>query len=279
MSTIDFGSKADREYCQGCIYWSNGAGGKGGYTDGHCEYILMEGHSRPCFPGVGCTERRTTLPENRREKIVEKKEYKSSQKWEEVKAYWIEHEYKPTARELSIQFSGFGLGYSTFADRVGRWRKEFGIVKKPSRALPEDERYARRQETYRKHYQKKKKEQQEEKTMSEKTEKTTALDPVPEVKTEETIVTNSAGGKQHHTGTRAQALFPNALIELSKLRYQAKYEMGYDDNNYLLIPADEHLGRALNHLFTYLAGKSDSAEELTHAACRVLMALEEVLGE
>ena len=94
---------------------------------------------------------------------------------------------------------------------------------------------------------------------------------------EEPVITNEAGGKQHQTGTRAQALFPNALIELSKLRYQAKFEMGYDDENYKLIPADEHIGRALNHLFTYLAGKGDAKEELTHAACRALMALEEVL--
>ena len=94
---------------------------------------------------------------------------------------------------------------------------------------------------------------------------------------EEPVITNEAGGKQHQTGTRAQALFPNALIELSKLRYQAKFEMGYDDENYKLIPADEHIGRALNHIFTYLAGKGDAKEELTHAACRVLMALEEVL--
>lgn len=96
-------------------------------------------------------------------------------------------------------------------------------------------------------------------------------------KENEVVVTNEKGGRQHLTRTRAQALFPNALIELSKLRYQAKFEMGYDDENYKLIPADEHIGRALNHLFTYLAGKGDAKEELTHAACRVLMALEEVL--
>lgn len=93
----------------------------------------------------------------------------------------------------------------------------------------------------------------------------------------ERVVTNENGGKQHHTGTRAQALFPLSLIELSKLRYEAKFEMGYDDDNYLKIEKDEHIGRALNHIFTYLAGKGDPQEELTHAACRVLMALEEVL--
>lgn len=96
---------------------------------------------------------------------------------------------------------------------------------------------------------------------------------------EEIVTMNEKGGKQHHTGTRAQALFPNALIELSKLRYQAKFEMGYEDDNYLKIEKEEHIGRALNHIFTYLANKGDAVEELTHASCRVMMALEEVLLE
>lgn len=38
------------DYCEGCRY----KGTLNGYG-GYCTYIFVEGHSRPCPPGKGCT--------------------------------------------------------------------------------------------------------------------------------------------------------------------------------------------------------------------------------
>ena len=41
-----------RKYCKGCVYWGGGFDG----TD-CCNYIFIEGHSRQCPPGKGCTKK------------------------------------------------------------------------------------------------------------------------------------------------------------------------------------------------------------------------------
>ena len=87
------------------------------------------------------------------------------------------------------------------------------------------------------------------------------------------ITTNDNGGMQHFRPYRAQALPPRALIEVSKVRYIGYSELGYDDDNYKSIPKEEHIGRALIHIFAYLAGDT-SNNHLAHAATRILMALE-----
>lgn len=92
------------------------------------------------------------------------------------------------------------------------------------------------------------------------------------------ISKNEKGGIQHERPYKSEALFFNALLAVSGLRYEACKVKGYPDDNYLNIDKREHIGRALTHLFAYMAGDT-SNDHLTHAACRVLMALEEDLTE
>ena len=90
---------------------------------------------------------------------------------------------------------------------------------------------------------------------------------------------NAHGGKQHSTPYRMEALMPNAILEVGKVRREGHDTHGYSDENYKLIPMREHVGRALGHLFKWLAGDKTN-DHLSHAACRVLMALEmEILEE
>lgn len=84
---------------------------------------------------------------------------------------------------------------------------------------------------------------------------------------------NAHGGKQHSSPYRMEALMPNAILEVGKVRREGHDIHGYTDENYKLIPMREHVGRALGHLFKWLAGDKTN-DHLSHAACRVLMALE-----
>lgn len=89
----------------------------------------------------------------------------------------------------------------------------------------------------------------------------------------EAIHENEQGGKQHKRPYRSQAVMPKACLAVSAVRCKAYEEYGYADDNYKQIPLDEHLGRALTHIWAYLAGDK-SNDHLSHAACRLLMALE-----
>jgi hypothetical protein len=84
-------------------------------------------------------------------------------------------------------------------------------------------------------------------------------------------VTNAAGGKQSKTRYRCDLLPGRAVLAVAEVLSAGAEKYGPD--NWRLIPVRDHVNHALTHLLAFVAGDR-SDDHLSHAACRVLFALD-----
>lgn len=86
--------------------------------------------------------------------------------------------------------------------------------------------------------------------------------------------TNDKGGKQSHLSYRCDLLPPRATLAVAEVLDHGARK--YGANNWHSIPVADHVNHAMVHLFAHLAGDTQD-DHLEHAACRLLMALEQHL--
>lgn len=82
-------------------------------------------------------------------------------------------------------------------------------------------------------------------------------------------VENENGGRQSKLNARFDLIPPQPLFQVAVVL--AEGAVKYGEDNWKLIPTNDHISHALAHLFAYLAGDT-SDSHLSHAACRVLFA-------
>lgn len=88
----------------------------------------------------------------------------------------------------------------------------------------------------------------------------------------EPLETNDKGGKQSVIQGRYDLLPALAVEDIAVILQRGATK--YGDNNWRKIPSIQHVNHAMQHLFQYLLYQKH--EDLTHAACRLLMAIEVV---
>lgn len=86
------------------------------------------------------------------------------------------------------------------------------------------------------------------------------------------IEVTPAGGKHSKLDTRCDLLPAKALLEVAKVLKVGADKYGED--NWRSIDRKGHMKHAVDHILQYLAGTDTSEPHLSHAACRLLFAME-----
>jgi len=89
----------------------------------------------------------------------------------------------------------------------------------------------------------------------------------------ETITTNARGGQNSDIGVRYDLIPPLAIKELAQVLEEGAKK--YFEWNWIRVDINDHINHALNHTFNFL--RNSSVEEISHAFCRLGMALELIL--
>ena len=89
------------------------------------------------------------------------------------------------------------------------------------------------------------------------------------------VVTNEKGAHQSRVEYRLDLVPPLALLSVGQVLKEGAEKYGVD--NWRGIAPDEHINHALVHLYAFLAGDTQD-DHVTHAACRILFALDLLLS-
>lgn len=84
------------------------------------------------------------------------------------------------------------------------------------------------------------------------------------------VTVNEEGGKQSKVLYRFDLADPVAMFEMTRVLQEGAEK--YGDDNWRLIPVNDHLNHMLIHVYAYLAGDRQD-DHLAHALCRALFAV------
>lgn len=87
---------------------------------------------------------------------------------------------------------------------------------------------------------------------------------------EQETTTNAAGGSQSDIPYRFDLIDAKAMFEMAKVLKEGADK--YGEQNWRVIPVEDHLNHALAHIFAYLAGDTQD-DHLSHILCRATFAL------